>query len=224
MPDPYVKICGITRIEDATLAVALGASALGFIFWPDSPRYVDPDRARAILSAVPGTPGIGVFVDQSLDLVRSAASAVGLAAVQLHGSETPAYAREVGHPVIKALSTENNDTGYDGDWDMDTVLLLDAYDPVLRGGTGRTVDWRRAAAIAASRRVILSGGLRPANVSLAVTTIRPYAVDVSSGVEEAPGRKDPEKLRAFMTAVGTIRPGPLLVTAAAQPATGRESA
>jgi phosphoribosylanthranilate isomerase len=235
MPDPYVKICGITRMEDAQLAVAMGASALGFIFWPDSPRYVDPVRARAILSAVPGTPGIGVFVDQPLEAVRSIARTAGLAAIQLHGSESAVYARALEHPVIKAVSvigdesigadvTGNDVISNNGEWDVETLLLLDAYDPVLRGGTGRIVDWRRAAAVAAGRRVILSGGLRPANVALAIATIRPYAVDVSSGVEEAPGRKDPDKLRAFMKAVGPIRPGPLVVTAAAESAAGHESA
>jgi phosphoribosylanthranilate isomerase len=105
----------------------------------------------------------------------------------------------------RALSTDG--------WDDETLFLLDAYDPVLRGGTGQTVDWTRAAAIAARRRVILSGGLRPENVARAITTIHPYAVDVSSGVEEAPGRKDPVKLRAFLRAVGAIRPGPLEVAA-----------
>jgi phosphoribosylanthranilate isomerase len=215
MPEPYVKICGITRAEDARLAVELGASALGFIFWPESPRFVEPARVRAILAAVPEMPGVGVFVDQPLDLVRSVAADAGLTAVQLHGNEPPDYARSVGLPVIKALTA-----GHDGDeeesaWDVDTLLLLDAFDPVLRGGTGRTVDWNRASLLAARRRVILSGGLKPSNVSQAIATIRPFAVDVSSGVEESPGRKDPEKLRAFMKAVGTVRPGPLAVAAGA---------
>lgn len=194
-----VKICGITRPEDAEAAVAAGAGAIGFIFWPKSPRFIDPHRARAIAAALPPlvTP-VGVFVNQPLDYVNGVASLVRLGAVQLHGDETPEYAAGAAAPVIKALSLDAADGTA---WPARVRILLDVHDPVARGGTGRTIDWAAAAAVAARREILLAGGLTPDNVADAVARVRPFGIDVSSGVERAPGIKDPRRLRALFEAV-----------------------
>jgi phosphoribosylanthranilate isomerase len=201
-----VKVCGITRLEDADVAADLGAFAIGFVFWPKSPRFVDAERAKSIVRALPPfvTP-VGVFVDQPLDEVNHVADTVGLGAVQLHGHETPEYCDRVGRRVIRAIGlVETMDAGLAEEWPRSVTLLLDAYDPEKRGGTGRAVDWTVAAAVASKRPTILSGGLRPENVGAAITTVRPYAIDVSSGVEVRPGVKDPDRLRAFFEAVAAI--------------------
>jgi phosphoribosylanthranilate isomerase len=194
-----VKICGITRPEDAEAAVAAGASAIGFVFWPKSPRFIDPDRARTIAATLPPlvTP-VGVFVDQPLDYVNGIASLVRLGAVQLHGEETPEFAAGVSVPVMKALSPGHGDAQA---WPPRVRLLLDVHDPIARGGTGRTVDWTAAAEIAAQRKIVLAGGLTPDNVAEAIARVRPYGIDVSSGVERAPGIKDHGRLRALFEAV-----------------------
>ena len=197
-----IKICGITRVEDATLAADLGAAAIGFVFWPRSPRFVEPARAAAIAAAVPrSVVCVGVFVDQPLDEMQAIAAQVPLGAVQLHGTETPPIAAALMQPVIKAVAvTEGFEPSSVDVWPSAVTVLLDAHDPVKRGGTGRTIDWSLAARTAERRPVMLSGGLNPDNVRAAVETVRPYAVDVSSGVESAPGIKDPAKLRALFAA------------------------
>ncbi len=196
-----VKICGITRAEDALLAAELGAAAVGFVFWSRSPRFVEPARAREIARLLPPfvTP-VGVFVDQPAGHVKDVASVVGLGAVQLHGNEDLGYARTLGRRVIKAASVAQAAARAEF-WPADVTLLLDSVDAEGRGGSGQTVDWPGAAALAARRRVILAGGLRPENVAAAIQQVRPFAVDVSSGVESAPGVKDAERLRAFFAAV-----------------------
>ena len=197
-----VKICGITRVEDAAAAVDAGAGAIGFVFWPGSPRFVDPYRARAMAATLPPfVTAVGVFVNQPIEYVRGVASLVRLGAVQLHGDETPDYAACVSSPVLKALTVgEGLDHGI-GAWPSTTTLLLDVHDPVKRGGTGRTIDWAAAAAIAATRRVFLAGGLTPDNAADAIARVRPYGIDVSSGVERAPGVKDHQRLRALFEAL-----------------------
>lgn len=193
-----VKVCGITRLTDALHAVQHGATALGFVFWPRSPRYIDPARARAIVSALPATiTTVGVFVNQPVDEIRRMAAGGGIGAVQLHGDEPPAYAEAIAYPLFKAATLADDGVALDG-WPADTVVLLDAHDPVRRGGTGLTIDWPRAAAVAATRRVVLAGGLTPDNVAEALRVVRPFGVDVSSGVEEAPGVKDFGKVRRFL--------------------------
>lgn len=205
MIPPRVKVCGICRVEDAQLAVSLGASAIGFIFWPGSPRYCEPDHAQAIAAQLPAhiTP-VGVFVDQPVEHVIQIATQVPLAAVQLHGSESLADFDRVRQPLIKAVpvTPELELATIDG-LPAGVTVLLDAHDPIRRGGTGRTIDWKIAASVAARRRTILSGGLNAANVREAITEVRPHMIDVSSGVESAPGRKDAGKLEAFFAAVGT---------------------
>jgi phosphoribosylanthranilate isomerase len=195
----FVKICGMTRVEDAMAAVDAGAGAIGFIFWPASPRFIDPHRARKIAAMLPPfvTP-VGVFVNQPLDYVNGVSSLVRLGAVQLHGDETPAFAAAVTSPVIKAMSLGAGDVQA---WPAEVKLLLDVHDPVARGGTGRTIDWTAAAEVAAQRQILLAGGLTPDNVADAVARVRPFGIDVSSGVERAPGIKDHRRLQALFEAV-----------------------
>jgi phosphoribosylanthranilate isomerase len=196
-----VKICGITRAEDADLAAALGASAIGFVFWPRSPRFIEPSRARDIVRHLPPfvTP-VGVFVDQPAGHVKDVAAVVGLSAVQLHGSEDLGFARAVGRRVIKAASVAQA-LQFADYWPAEITLLLDALDAERRGGTGQTVDWSAAGTLSAGRRVILAGGLHAGNVGEAIRTVRPFAIDVSSGVESSPGVKDQARLRALFQAV-----------------------
>jgi len=192
-----VKVCGITRLEDAAASVDAGAGAIGFVFWPDSPRFVDPYRARAIAATLPPfVTAVVLFVNQALSHVNAVAALVRLGAVQLHGDETPSFAAGVSAPVIRALPV-----GAAAAWPDGTTLLLDAHDPVKRGGTGRTIDWTAAADLAARRRVLLAGGLTPDNVADAIARVRPFGIDVSSGVERAPGIKDHQRLRALFEAV-----------------------
>lgn len=197
-----VKICGIRRPEDARCAVELGASAIGFVFWPDSPRYVDPDRARSIAATLPdGVDAVGVFVNQSPAAVVEIAGIVRLDAIQLHGDERVEDYDGIPEAIIKAVAIADDVEPSLERLPPGITVLLDAHDPIRRGGTGRTIDWTIAAAIARRRVTILSGGLDASNVAEAIARVRPSMVDVSSGVEAAPGRKDHDKLRAFFRAV-----------------------
>jgi len=191
-----VKICGITREADAALAASLGASALGFILWPDSPRHVKLSRVKMMTAALPPfVMPVGVFVDPSAEDIASAAQA-GIRLAQVHGRMPSSSTL----PVLRAVHLGSNDDGLDTEVGPLDSVLLDAHDPVLHGGTGRTIDFVRAAAVAARRRVVLAGGLTPANVRDAIKTVRPYAVDVASGVESEPGIKNHDLLRAFILA------------------------
>lgn len=199
-----VKICGITSAADALLAAEAGADAIGLIFWPLSKRHVDVDRAQTIARALPPFVSVvGVFVDETPDAVRSVADAVGLSAVQLHGRERAADWARFPRPVLKAMPVE---AYADSEWrTARAAVLVDAHDPVTIGGTGRTVDWDQARAIASTRPLVLAGGLTPDNVAQAVAHVRPWGVDVASGVEQSPGVKDPDKVRAFVAAARTAR-------------------
>jgi len=199
-----VKICGITRAEDARLAASLGATAIGFIFWPSSPRAISPLRARAIVDALPASvTTVGVFVNAGRDEIEAAADEANLQAVQLHGDETPDLARSLSRRVIKAIPLTGDIDERVNEW-PGIMLLLDAHDAARRGGTGRVVDWDRAAAIARTHDIILAGGLGPGNVADAVARVRPAGIDVSSGVESSPGIKDPGKLRALFDALAGV--------------------
>jgi len=199
----HVKVCGITRLEDARLAADLGASALGFVFWPGSPRFIDPYDAREIVRRLPPfVAAVGVFVDPAEDYVRGVVSLVKLTAAQLHGEAARQLASRLRMRVITALPLPDGSGPEVADVvPVEHTLLLDAQDSVRVGGTGRPVDWTVAAAIARTRRVILAGGLRAENVVEAIHRVRPYAVDVSSGVEERPGVKNAARLEAFIGAV-----------------------
>jgi phosphoribosylanthranilate isomerase len=185
------------------LAAELGAAAVGLIFWAGSSRVVDVETARGIVALLPPfVTAVGVFVNQPREEVLRVAQAAPLGAVQLHGDEPPDWYSSFPFRVIKAVGVRE-------EFNVDTLVqvpasatvLLDAHDPVRRGGTGRLVDWTVAAAAARTRRVILSGGLTPDNVRTAVEAVQPYAVDVASGVESAPGVKDHAKLRDFFAAL-----------------------
>jgi phosphoribosylanthranilate isomerase len=194
----FVKVCGITRLEDAAAAVGAGARALGFVFWPESPRFIDPYRAHAIVAKLPPfiTP-VGLFVNQSHEYVTGVASLVRLGAVQLHGDESVGFAESIRHPLIKALTLGDRIEA----WPARMRVLLDAHDPARRGGTGRTIDWTAAAAIASARPILLAGGITPENVAEAVARVRPFGIDVSSGVERSPGIKDHNKINALFEAL-----------------------
>ncbi len=201
-----VKVCGMTRVEDAQLACELGTSAVGFVFWEQSPRCIEPTRAREIAATLPSQViSVGVFVNPSEAEVRSIADSVGLGAIQLHGDETVDLCERLPYPVIKAVPLKDAES-VEAAWRLpDAVtVLLDVHDPVNRGGTGQPVDWTLAAQVAGRRRVFLAGGLTPANVVGAVSAVRPYGVDVSSGLETSPGVKNPEAVRAFFRAVQTM--------------------
>src|SRR3954469_24545892 len=200
-----VKICGITRLEDAELAAGLGAWALGFILWPGSRRAADPAVAAGIAARLRRRVElVGVFVNPTLDEVAHAADALRLSHVQLHGDEGPAFCAEAGRRsgcrVIKAVRVASGADLQDLERFHTDFHLLDAAVPGQRGGSGRAWDWALFARRRADVPVILSGGLTPETVAEGIAAVRPYAVDVASGVEAAPGVKDPEKLAAFFTA------------------------
>jgi phosphoribosylanthranilate isomerase len=203
---PKIKFCGITSLPDAELAVAAGAWAIGLIFWPGSPRACSPERAVEIAAALKRrTQVAGVFVNQSLGEVVATADTVGLTIVQLHGDEGPAFcgeiARRTGCQVIKAVRVQSGaDIQALASFHTD-FHLLDSHVPGSFGGTGETFAWELARAHRGPSPMILSGGLHADNVTAAVTTTRPFAVDVASGVERRPGEKDPDKLAAFAQAV-----------------------
>jgi phosphoribosylanthranilate isomerase len=199
----HVKICGVTTAEDALLAAELGAAAVGFVFWPHSPRYIEPIAARAIVAQLPPfIAPVGVFVNQPIPTVLAIARVAHLGAVQLHGDEAPEEYASLPVRVIKAMPLRDATDGKTAaDVPSTAMVLLDAHDPVRRGGTGRLIDWSLASAVARDRPVILSGGLNPENVGEAIAAVKPYGVDVSSGVETKPGRKDPAKLGALFAAL-----------------------
>ena len=197
-------------MQDAQLAVEFGASAIGMVFWPESPRFVDPKKAAIVRSVLPPSVlPVGVFVDQSVSYVRRVAEIIHLGAVQLHGCESYEYCQSIGLPIIKAVTVENGKmmTAL-SDVPETATVLLDAHDPVKKGGTGKSIDWESARSVARSRKIILSGGLRPETVALGVKTVHPFGVDVSSGVEQYPGRKDPARLRSFFKALASVEEGP----------------
>jgi phosphoribosylanthranilate isomerase len=198
-----IKICGITTVEDARLAAELGASAIGLVFWPGSPRAVERRQAREIVAALPPfVTAVGVFVNQ-MDEALAIARDTGLGAVQLHGDEPPQSYRDFPLRVIKALAVRDGSAREDAAAiPPGATVLLDAHDRVKRGGTGQVIDWTVAALVARERPIILSGGLNPDNIADAVRVVGPYGVDVSSGVELSPGRKDHTRLRALFGALG----------------------
>ena len=199
-----IKICGITRLEDALCAAACGADAVGFIFHPASPRYMTPERARAIIARLPGgIVTVGVFVDQKREVVEQTVEMCGLDLIQLHGDESPAYCRHFPpERVIKAVSPGTPEELRALDAYQVRALLIDARDGSRCGGTGKLSDWNLAAKIREKRPLILAGGLDPENIEAALAAVAPRAVDINSGCELAPGIKDHAKMRKI---IGLIR-------------------
>jgi len=210
----FIKICGITNIDDARAAVAAGADALGFNFYKPSPRYIAPPAAREIVEQLPSSIlTVGVFVNEdSPESVKKIASVAGVTAFQLHGDESPAYCRELSDRyVIKTLTVS-------GDFDIQMVqdyarargvnaIMLDTRDNNLRGGTGRVFDW--SVAIEVNKvvpKLFLAGGLSPENISEAIELVRPYGVDACSALEDTPGIKNHERMRAFVELARSVKP------------------
>ena len=192
-----VKFCGMTREEDLAAAVELDVAAVGFVLWPGSPRYVDATRvARLIAPLPPRIIPVGVYVRPTSDDLRRGLES-GIRVAQLHGSADAADEAPCEVWVASSLTEE----GLLPEVDDRFTVVLDANDPIRYGGTGRTIDWTRAARVAARRRVVLAGGLTAANVAQAIRDVRPYAVDVASGIEDRPGVKNLEAMRAFVDAV-----------------------
>jgi phosphoribosylanthranilate isomerase len=205
-----VKICGITRPEDAVLAARLGAAALGVVFYAGSKRAVSVADVQAIRRAVPAFVALtALFVDPCADEVATVLDQVRIDCLQFHGAETPEFCRSFGLPYLKALRVrpDMDVVGVAGHYPDAAAILLDAYDREQAGGTGQRFDWRIAAECVArcASPVILAGGLQADNVAEAITRVRPYAVDVSSGVESVPGRKCPEKLQSFFNEVYRVQ-------------------
>ncbi len=205
---PQVKICGITVVEDGLACASLGADAVGLVFYPKSPRYVDAGRAADIcFSLRPDVAKIGVFVNETFDGIMGKVQSCGLTGVQLHGKESPGLARrlrEAGLVVIKALYT-NKAPGLDqAKHFIDTAFLVECAGGVLPGGNALLWDWGSVKDFGAQYPMILAGGLSPENAAEAVAAARPAAVDVSSGVESAPGKKDYHKIREFIHAVHSL--------------------
>jgi phosphoribosylanthranilate isomerase len=204
-----VKICGITNRDDAQAAVAAGADALGFVMYKKSPRWVDPPVAQAIIAELPPfVLPIGVFVNEEAHTVRKLMDECGLALAQLHGDEDASYCQQLGRPVLKALRLKDRGSflalaefkgraGVRG-------FVVDAFSDQAYGGTGQTVDWTLAAEVARTVPILLAGGLTPSNVAEAIRLVRPYGVDVSSGVEDRPGKKDRVKVKSFVEAARLV--------------------
>ena len=205
MPRTRIKICGITRVEDALCAAELGADALGFIFYPRSPRYIAPTAARAIINALPPfvTP-VAVMVNSTPGEIVEAMAASGCQALQLHGATADVLLAQYAFPVIRACSVAvPEDLEPLAHYPSARAFLLDTKREGQYGGTGAIFDWQLAGqARSFGRPIILAGGLTPENVGAAIRTAAPYAVDVNSGIEIAPGIKDPQRLSALFAAVG----------------------
>jgi phosphoribosylanthranilate isomerase len=207
----FIKICGITNLDDALAAVAAGADALGFNFYKPSPRYVAPQTAREIIAKLPlSVLTVGVFVnEESPQSVRQIANEAGVTALQLHGDESPSYCRELAADryVIKTLAVSN-------DFDLQTVqafdveaIMLDTKHISLFGGTGQVFDWSIASELNnVVPKLFLAGGLAPENIEDAIVIVRPYAVDACSALEDEPGKKNHERMRVFVEMARNVKP------------------
>jgi phosphoribosylanthranilate isomerase len=204
-----VKICGITNSQDADVAVAAGADALGFVMYRKSPRYVEPSAARSIIAALPPfVLPIGVFVNEDAGTVRRLMDECGFALAQLHGDESASYCLDLGRAALKALRLKDRSSFLAlAEFQSRAHVrgfVIDAFSDHAYGGTGQTADWTLAAEAARAVPILLAGGLTPLNLADAIRQVRPYGVDVSSGVEERPGKKDPAKVKAFIEAARLV--------------------
>lgn len=203
-----LKYCGVTRVEDAILAAHVGVDALGLNFFPPSPRFVTLDVARSIVARTPfGVEFVGVFVNESVEIIRDHARQIGLNTIQLHGDEPPEFVAALAPlRVIKAFRWQGAQTAQaivdynraaEGKGAGLCAVLVDTYRKGQVGGTGEAWNWREAAQLQTPVPLILAGGLTPENVRLAIEVVAPYAVDVAGGIESVPGCKDPDKMRHF---------------------------
>ena len=201
-PRIKVKICGTTSLKDAFLAVESGADAIGFIFYKMSPRNISQKEAKEIILQLPPfIETVGVFVNETSDKINRIAEQCKLNSIQLHGEESPALCRRVKRKVIKAFRVKNSDSLKSIASYKVSGFLLDSYNGGSKGGTGQVFDWNLALRVKKQGPVILAGGLNPYNVYTAIHRVRPYGVDVCSGVEKSPGIKDHEKIREFIKSV-----------------------
>jgi phosphoribosylanthranilate isomerase len=204
-----VKICGITNAEDAAVAVEAGADAVGFVFHKKSPRCAEAAIVKGIVKALPPfVLPVGVFVNEDANVVRDLMDNCGLALAQLHGDESAAYCEALGRPMLKAIRLKDRRSflalaEFQGRAGV-RGFLVDAFSPDAYGGTGQVADWALAAEAASAATILLAGGLTQENVSQAIHLVHPYGVDVSSGVEAGPGKKDHEKVRAFVRAAKLV--------------------
>jgi phosphoribosylanthranilate isomerase len=205
-----VKICGITNWADARKSVEEGANFLGFNFYRKSPRYISPAAAGRIIKRLPkGVKAVGVFVNEPEENILAVARIAGLGQIQLHGDESPEMVSRLRRefPVIKAIRVRSKrQLSRMADFAKADALLLDGFDAKLRGGSGRTFDWRLIRGASVRKKLFLAGGLTPENIQEAIGVGKPYAVDVCSGIEARPGKKDAGRIAAFMLAVRTSKP------------------
>lgn len=202
-----VKVCGLTRLEDAKLAEACGAHALGFIFYPASPRRADPEVVAQIVAELhPYTVRVGVFVGERVGTMNEVAERCRLDRIQLHGGEPYETLAQLNRPAYRAFKLKDEADLAAVRAAPDATLMLDTFDPTLPGGTGRPFNWEWARSLGQNRPVILAGGLSADNVAAALRTARPAAIDVSSSLEAAPGRKDAGKVEAFFAALRSAPP------------------
>jgi phosphoribosylanthranilate isomerase len=201
-----IKVCGITNLEDASYAAECGADALGFNFYAKSPRYVKPERAKEIIGEVPyGITKVGVFVNHDPLEVKRTVELCGLDLVQLHGDESSEYCGQFPSALlIKAFSPRGGGDLRGLSSYPVRAILVDAYDPLLYGGTGKRSDWRIAVKVKETHLLIIAGGLNTNNIREAIEVVSPHAVDINSGAESSPGRKDPEKVRKIVEIVRRI--------------------
>lgn len=203
-----VKICGITKLEDALAAAEFGADALGFVFFEKSPRYINPEKAAEIIRELPPfiTP-VALFVNEEKEKILDILATTGINVLQLHGEETPEYANSFQMRVLKAIRVRNEESlSATSDYSSSSILL-DAWSPEAYGGTGKKFDWDILRRIGVEKRVVLAGGLNADNVSYAINLVKPYGVDVSSGVEICAGEKDHKKIEQFIKAAKQSKEG-----------------
>jgi phosphoribosylanthranilate isomerase len=206
----FIKICGITNVDDARAAIDAGVDALGFNFYQPSPRYISPANAREIIEQLPDSIlNVGVFVNEDIESLMNIAQQAGITAVQLHGDESPDYCRELAeeYEVIKVLAVSDSFNIQMVQAYEVQAIMLDTSDKTLRGGTGRAFDWSIASRVnELVPKLFLAGGLSPENIEEAIAVVRPYAVDACSALEDSPGKKNGERLRAFVEKARGVKP------------------
>ncbi len=206
----FIKICGITNIDDARAAIDAGADALGFNFYPPSPRYISPEDARELIEQLPDSVlTVGVFVNEGTESLKNIAARAGIAAVQLHGDESPRYSRELAasYEVIKVLAVAGDFNPQVAQAYEVQAIMLDTRHKTLRGGTGRAFDWSVASQVnQLVPKLFLAGGLSPENIEEAIELVRPFAVDACSALEDSPGRKNRQRMRAFVEKARGVKP------------------